>query len=83
MSDTTVHKQTVRNLTVTIDEGLCIGAGTCIAIAPKAFALDENAKAVFLPTVSDTTDDELIDAAKACPVMAILIHDQNGKQIYP
>lgn len=73
----------IRGFTMKIDRDLCIGAATCIAIAPKAWALDDEAKAIVLDTASDETDETLIEAAKGCPVMAIIITDKNGKQIYP
>lgn len=76
-------RQTIRNLTITIDRGLCIGAASCVAVAPKAFSLDEQAKAIILPTVSEETDENIIDAARSCPVAAIIIHDNTGKQIFP
>ena len=73
----------IRNLTMRIDRDLCIGAATCIAIAPKAWALDSEAKAIILDTCDQEDDKMLIEAAKGCPVMAIFITDETGKQIYP
>ena len=66
-----------------IDRDLCIGAATCIALAPKAWALDDEAKAIILDTSEEETDEALLEAAKGCPVMAIFITDENGKQLYP
>lgn len=66
-----------------IDRDLCIGAATCVAIAPRAWALDDEAKAIILDTVEEETDETLLEAAKGCPVMAIFITDENGKQLYP
>ena len=66
-----------------IDRDLCIGAATCIALAPRAWALDDEAKAIILDTSEEETDNALLEAAKGCPVMAIIITDENGKQIYP
>lgn len=66
-----------------IDRDLCIGAATCVALAPKAWALDDEAKAIILDTKEEETDEALMEAAKGCPVMAIFISDENGKQIYP
>jgi len=77
----TVRK--VRKLTVRIDRSLCIGAATCVALAPKAFALDNEAKAIFLETTEDELDQAIIDAAKGCPVAAIIITDETGKEIAP
>lgn len=73
----------IRKWTMRIDRDLCIGAATCIALAPKAWALDDEAKAIILDTSDEETDDALMEAAKGCPVMAIFITDENGKQIYP
>jgi ferredoxin len=72
-----------RKLTIRIDRDLCIGAATCIAIAPKAWALDDEAKAIILDTGIQETDEILIESAKACPVAAIFVTDEKGKQIFP
>lgn len=68
---------------VKIDRDLCIGAATCIAIAPKAYKLDDEAKAVVLDTVGEVDDQTLLDSAKSCPVAAVIVTDENGKQVYP
>lgn len=73
----------IRNWTMRIDRDLCIGAATCVALAPKAWALDDEAKAIILDTSEEETDEMLMEAAKSCPVMAIFITDENGKQLYP
>lgn len=73
----------IRTLTMRIDRDLCIGAATCIALAPKAWALDDEAKAIILDTCEEETDQTLLDAAKGCPVMAIIITDETGKQLFP
>jgi ferredoxin len=73
----------IRTLTMRIDRDLCIGAATCIALAPKAWTLDDEAKAIILDTASEETDQSLIEAAKSCPVMAIFLTDEHGKQIFP
>ncbi len=83
MSDDPKIKRTIRKLTMRIDQDLCIGAATCVAIAPKAWALDDQAKAIILDTADQESDETLIEAAKGCPVMAIIITDENGKQIFP
>lgn len=81
-TDLTIQR-TIRTLTMKIDQDLCIGAATCIAIAPKAWSLNDEAKAIILDTADSETDETLIEAAKACPVMAIIITDENGHQIFP
>ncbi len=81
-----------------IDRNLCIGAASCIAVAPTGFELDADNKAVLrrraAPPTSDATsradlEDQTIDdstlllAAKSCPTQAIIVFDEQGKQIYP
>lgn len=61
---------------------ICIGAASCVAISPKVFALDNEAKAVILDQEADTPDN-ILAAAQSCPVNAIIIEDENGKQIWP
>ena len=73
----------IRKLRVRIDRNLCIGAATCIALAPKAFALDDEAKAILLDSSEQDSDQNIIEAAKSCPVMAIIIEDETGKKVYP
>lgn len=73
----------VRTLTMHINRSLCIGAATCVALAPKAWGLDDEAKAIILPSADEESDQALIDAAKGCPVAAITITDESGKQLFP
>lgn len=65
-----------------IDRELCIGAASCMAVAPEAFELDSEAKAVLKPTASKETKEALLDAARVCPVAAIIITEK-GKRIFP
>lgn len=67
---------------VHVDRDKCISAGTCVAIAPKTFALDEEGK---VKVIDEKGDDEqtILDAAKSCPVIAIEIFEDNGKRIFP
>ncbi len=68
---------------ITVDRNLCIGAGTCVAIAPQAFALDNEAKAIVLDSASNEDENTVLESAKACPVAAIILVDDAGKQTYP
>ncbi len=68
--------------TIVVDRDLCIGAGSCSAIAPEVFELDgENKAVVKNPKGAD--DGTIRLAAKSCPVFAILLANQAGKQLYP
>ncbi len=67
---------------VKVDRNLCIGAASCIVIAPKVFQLDSEAKATVVDE-KGADDESILDAAKSCPVLAIIIEDDSGKQIWP
>ncbi|MEX1125348.1 MAG: ferredoxin [Acidimicrobiia bacterium] len=63
-------------LRVVIDRRRCIGAGSCIALAPSAFHWR---KGDFLkPELLDQTtvdDDVLREVAAACPTQAIVLEE--------
>lgn len=73
--------KTVTN--VEIDRELCIGAASCLAVTPDGFELDEENKARVKPHWKNLSDEELLQAAKACPVMAIYLYGQDGQRVYP
>lgn len=74
---------TVGKLKMHVDRDLCIGAATCVAVAPKTFVLDSEAKAIILQSAQEETQETIIESAKACPVAAIIITDETGKKIFP
>jgi ferredoxin len=67
---------------IEVDRKLCVGLAECVAEAPTVFELDSFGKAVLLDPVS-VDDERILAAAKSCPVNAITLYDDNGKQIYP
>ena len=67
---------------VRVDRDLCIGVGNCVAYAPTVFTLDEENKAVVLDP-SSVDDNTLLEAAESCPENAIIIEDDEGRQLYP
>lgn len=90
-------KKLVKIAKITVDRNLCIGAASCVAVAPGAFELDNENKAVILKAdgtadsgpveygvLRDKADmDMILLAAQSCPTRAIILHDENGNQIYP
>lgn len=78
---------------VKVDRDLCIGAGSCVAVAPKTFELDNEGKAVILKKDGtknetsnfsayeeiDDTEENILNAAKSCPVNAIIIVEVDDK----
>ena len=65
-----------------VDRDLCIGAASCIAIAPAVFALDEENKAIVVND-KGADDETILLAAQSCPTRAIILFDEEGNQIYP
>ena len=61
---------------------LCIGTDDCSKIAPNTFELDEESKAIVKKQNGDS-DEKILEAAKTCPVLAIIVEDENGKQVFP
>lgn len=78
-----------RIVRVEVDRALCIGAATCVALAPNTFELDRENKSVpktkngSIPEDHEDDDDALLAAAEGCPVKAIKVFDENGIQVYP
>jgi len=68
---------------VVVDRELCIGAAPCTTVAPDAFELDEEGKAVLKSTWVNVAGQTILEAAQSCPVNAIIVYDEEGKQIYP
>jgi ferredoxin len=60
----------------------CIGAASCVAVAPKTFKMDKENKAVVLKGAHDA-DDVVLLAAQSCPTAAIEVFDESGKKIWP
>jgi len=83
---------------ITVDRNLCIGASPCVFAAGTVFELDAENKAVLkLKNAAKNSgpaeksqleddqvaDDVLLAAAQSCPVRAIVLVDDTGKQVYP
>ncbi|MDM7999551.1 MAG: ferredoxin [Dehalococcoidia bacterium] len=67
---------------VRVNRGLCIGVGNCVALAPRVFRLDLQNKAVANDD-SMVEEQVLWDAAQSCPENAIILEDDQGRQLYP
>lgn len=67
---------------IVVDRLKCIGANACVAVTPGVFQLDdENLAYIVDPEAAD--EDTLLMSAQSCPVLAILLYDENGKIIFP
>lgn len=61
----------------------CISAGSCVAISPKVFELDEEGLAKVISQNGDDDDTKLL-AAQSCPTAAIVVtNTETGEQVWP
>jgi ferredoxin len=67
---------------IVVDRDACIGAAPCVTVAPGVFQMDDDNKA-YVVDPKGADDETILLAAQACPVQAILLYDEEGKQIYP
>ena len=81
-SDPRPEKKSSKIAKIVIDRHLCIGAASCIAVAPGVFELDgENKAVVYNDKGAD--DETIMLAAQSCPTQAVLLFDEEGNQIFP
>lgn len=74
-----------KTLSVSIDQDLCMGAESCVSLAPEVFSLDESQlgrRTSFEPLGMIDVDERTVDsekivrAAKSCPYKAISVRDK-------
>lgn len=82
---------------IKVDPDLCIGAASCVTVAPESFRLNEENKAWVLENgqepsghtyerVVEVTEEEkenILLAAQSCPTLAVFVYDESGKQLFP
>ena len=58
---------------ISIDKEKCIGCGSCVAICPDFFELDEENKAIFKENKEENNKDDkcVQETIEICPVEAI------------
>ena len=69
--------------TVEVDKNVCIGAAPCVGVAPKTFELNDEAKAVILATCTEDDVETILNAARSCPVSAIIVKNEKGETVFP
>jgi ferredoxin len=67
---------------IVVDRIKCIGANSCVAVAPGVFQLDDENLA-YVVDPDSTDEDTIMLAAQSCPVLAVLLYDDQGKKIFP
>jgi len=87
-------------LRITVNSDLCFGAASCVTVSPSHFRLNEKNKAEVLENGEDVVagnpiyeriieadeakKEEMLMAAKSCPIAAISIFDiETGEKLYP
>jgi ferredoxin len=69
-------------LIVELDEGRCIGVGYCEVCAPAMFRLNARRIAEIIdPAGAD--QETIMEAARKCPVNAIIVETEDGKLLWP
>jgi ferredoxin len=78
-----IVERRVAGLTVRIDRLLCVGFGDCIDEAPESFELDAEGVVVFRERPDVAGRARIVRACAACPVDALTVLDEGGRQIAP
>lgn len=61
---------------IEVDRDRCVGSGTCEALAPAVFAVDDDGVlAVLRPEPGDADLPDVRDAVTACPTRALSLAD--------
>lgn len=75
-------ERNVRGLRVVIDRDQCVGFGDCVKEAPEGFRLDDDTVAAFVAPEA-VERERLLRACDSCPVDAITVYDEEGRQVVP
>jgi ferredoxin len=65
--------------TAHIDAAACSGHGDCEDIAPEIFRIDDDVAVV----VGTGPDELMVEAARVCPSVAIVLTDEAGRRAFP
>jgi ferredoxin len=61
---------------VVVDRDRCVGSGSCEALAPAVFEVDDDGVLTLLrPEPADEDLSEVRDAVQACPTQALTLAD--------
>lgn len=68
---------------IEVDRHACIGADVCAILAPGTFELDDERIAVVKDRATWDDRQTILDAAAACPVLAIKVQAADGTTLFP
>ena len=54
-----------------VDQGLCIGCGLCVSVAPEVFEMNAGGKAIAVTDTTEANGESVKSAIDGCPVSAI------------
>lgn len=67
---------------IVVDREACIGAQSCVVVAPGVFQMDDGNLA-YVTDPEGEDEDTIMLGAQSCPVLAIHLYDKDGNQIFP
>lgn len=82
MENISIYKNPKAKVVIKVFNDKCISAATCIVQAPSTFDLNSNG-IVYAKEGTWDEAERIIEAAKSCPVSAIVVEDMEGKVLFP
>ncbi len=67
---------------IVVDRQACIGAQSCVVVAPGVFQMDDGNLA-YVTDPDGENEDTIMMAAQVCPVLAIYLYDEEGNKLFP
>ncbi len=61
---------------IRIDEGLCVGDGTCVEISPDVFEMRGDVASVKMQEIPEEFQDSCKEAVAFCPTEAIIVEEE-------
>ena len=70
---------------VHIDRDSCSGTGTCVRLVPGVFRLVKDGPDTYAEVIpaGEGTDEQLWEAAEACPWAAVILESDDGQVLFP
>jgi ferredoxin len=65
--------------TLDVDRAVCVGNKMCVAVAPDVFEIVDGVSTVRTNRIAPSP--AVADAYESCPVSAILLRDEHGREI--
>ena len=77
------EERLISGLTIRIDRPSCICSDSYTKIALEIFEIGDDDIVTFSEACPDIDRDRLIEACSICPVDALIVIDEDGRQIVP